>query len=1104
MGVAAISDHWGSPVLVGRDAELARVRAAVTAPPARVVVAGESGIGKSRLVRELIRSDLGGRRVLVGHCEHLREPFPLGPLLGAVRAHGAALDPRTLSPVVGALAPLVPEIADRLPAPPPPLDDQRAVMHRVFRAATELLDRLGPAVLVVEDAHWADAGTLDFLTFLAAHQPPRLSVVVTARTEAGPPPLGEAFARAPSGPALSVELTPLGVDDVGELARRILGTDVPARTAAALADKTGGIPFVVEEVLRTLLEREPADAVARRADALSGLAVPTALRDVVRERLAALDPAATEVLAVAAVDGLTVDPRLISEVIGRDDAQVVAALAAAESAGLLHEHDGQSRFRHVLAQQIVYESLPVATRRWLHRSVAEAVERRGDPLPLGRVAHHRQHAGDTAAFVHYAELAADQAVSHGDDALAARFLLDATAVDAPLEVRLRLAAKLGRAAVDGLAHTEAVPILERLLQTPGLPPGSRGELRFALGRALRQAGRARDGYLEIERAVEDLGDRPALLTRALAVLAAPETVVGRHLREHTARYEQAERAAERSGRPEVRLAARITQVSLLLEQGDPAGWTLVDEFRTDDLLVAHPREHARACVNWAQAALHTGHVRRAGSLLAEGRRVAARAEYVRVTEVIELVAVSVDHAAGSWDGLAGRARALAATRFGAAALDGELLHATLLAASGETAAAAERLRELIATTERLGAVWPLVPARSALSRLLLGLDDVDGAMEQATAGLELALAKGHWIWAAPAVACLVDAHAAAGTAERAAEWVDALAAELGDVDAPLASAALRGCQAVLARAAGDAARADALQSAARTTLAAAGLRYEELRATERLGEWRCEAPGRTGGEKPGGTGGERSSGAGGKEPGRQSGEPSRPSGEEPHGAGGQEPGRHGGVESGDAGSRVTGDAGGEEPGRHSGDKPGRTGGDEPGGHGGVESGDAGSRVTGDAGREEPSRPSGDKPGRTGGEKPGGASGEKPGGASGEKPGGAGGEESGGALLEHALRGYADLHATRDVARVTSAMRRHGVAVPYPWRGGRRSGGLDLSAREHEIAVLAAKGRTNREIAADLFLSPRTVESHVSSVLRKLGCQSRSELAARLLPFDAAG
>jgi DNA-binding CsgD family transcriptional regulator len=98
-------------------------------------------------------------------------------------------------------------------------------------------------------------------------------------------------------------------------------------------------------------------------------------------------------------------------------------------------------------------------------------------------------------------------------------------------------------------------------------------------------------------------------------------------------------------------------------------------------------------------------------------------------------------------------------------------------------------------------------------------------------------------------------------------------------------------------------------------------------------------------------------------------------------------------------------------------------------------------------------------------------------------------------LEAALRGYADLEASADLARVRQTMRRQGVPVPYPWRGGRRSHGSRLSARELEVARLAAAGRTNREIATELYLSPRTVESHISNALRKLEGTTRSELAA---------
>lgn len=957
IGVATIPDDprldiarsCVSPVLVGREAELGLVSSAAGRAPSLVVIDGEAGIGKSRLVRELLNgTDVGGVRVLVGHCEHLQEPFPLGPLLDAFR-HQADHIAGRLSPVAGALAPLVPEIADRLPPAPPVLDDQRAARHRVFRAAVELIDHLSPAVLVLEDVHWADAGTFDFLTFLVAHQPRDLSIIVTARSETGPLPISEAFARAPAGPPLSITLEPLDKVQVAELAENILQAEIPAAMAATLYDKTGGIPFVVEEVLRTLLEAMPVSEIAWHPGALNDIAVPTALRDVMLQRLGALDACSREILGVAAVVDATVDHDVLAEVSDYRPGDVAVALAEAHDAGLLQELDGQSRFRHVLAQQIVYEAVPAPSRRWLHRRAAELIERRGEPRPFARIAHHYQRAGVTTDFVHYAEQAADQATSHGDDATAARFLLQAMGVpDLSLDDRLRLAAKLGRAAVDGLAHSEAVPILERLLLTEGLPAHVRGELRFALGRLLRQQGMAQAGYREIERAVPDLEEQPALLAKALAVLAAPETTVGRHIRDHAARCDQAEEAARRSGSADVELAVRIARASLLLEQGDPNGWKLIDEMRADGALTANPREHARAYVNWAQGALHVGHVRRADELLAEGRRIAAQAEYLRISEVIDLVAAATDRAAGRWDGLAERIRDLAfqPSMFAAASLDDQLLHGMMLAASGSADEAVRYLEELIAASERVGAVWPLIPARTVLARLLLTVDDTSGAVAQANAALQHVREKGNWVWGAETVLCLVDAYVAQGHGHLTEEIVGELAVNVAAVDAPLAQAALRTCQAIAARETGDAAAADPLQATACEILHGAGLKYEEARASERLGGWRCDA-----------------SVAGGAE-----------------------------------------------------------------------------------------------------------------------------------MLERALRIYGDLRAKRDIARVCRTMRGYGVPVPYPWRGGRRSHGLELSSREREVADLAASGRTNREIAADLYLSPRTVESHISNALRKLGCQSRAELS----------
>lgn len=139
------------PVLVGRAAELDRLVAAVSKAPAVVVVEGEAGIGKSRLVAEsVVRPEVDGRRFLIGGCNRIREPFPLGPLVEALRGVAGLLPEVTLTPVTGTLRGLLPELAHVLPERLEPLADRTAERHRLFRGLSDLLGTLGPAVLVVE------------------------------------------------------------------------------------------------------------------------------------------------------------------------------------------------------------------------------------------------------------------------------------------------------------------------------------------------------------------------------------------------------------------------------------------------------------------------------------------------------------------------------------------------------------------------------------------------------------------------------------------------------------------------------------------------------------------------------------------------------------------------------------------------------------------------------------------------------------------------------------------------------------------------------------------------------------------------------------------
>ncbi|MEV4628028.1 AAA family ATPase [Micromonospora sp. NPDC049523] len=966
-----------SRILVGRTDELTTLRTAISAPPSIVLVEGEAGVGKSRLVEEALHGFAGHR--LLGQCDALREPFPLGPVLDALRDAAVHLPPaRRLSPLLGALVPLLPEIADRLPPALDPLPDQRAERHRLFRAAAAFLDTLGPVALVLEDLHWSDQGTWEFLAFLGAHPPAGLSIVLSRRP--GSPlgsPLAESLSRLRTRPPVRVSVPPLTRAETGRLASTLLGTEPPPEAfVAELYERTGGIPFVIEEVLRDLAERLPAapgqdpgdpDGVPSpdpaagwpqitdlTAHTLAGLAVPNVLRDVLTHRLDGLDERAREVLGAAAVLGLVPDERTLATMVGADRGEIARALAGALAAGLLYERDGRCRFRHALARQVVYEALPSPNRRWLHLRAAQALEGDQDRAarPVAQLAHHYRHADLPAEFVRHAEAAADLAIGQGDDATAAGYLLEAVAVpELPRPLRVRLAVKLGRAAIEGLAHAEAVPVLERLLVDDRLPARARGELRLTLGRLLRQQGQAERGYAEIERSLTDLVN-PGLRARALAILAAPNTAVGRRLDEHLARAREARSAAAASGDPQAVLAVRSAYTSLELERGAPGAWSLVDELLGDPTLVANPREQARACVNLAQAALQAGYLDRAEALLLRGQQVVDQADYPRLAAVVELVGVLVDRAAGRWTGLEERLHRLLrrGSEFPAADLDVRLNLGTLLTAYGRVDEAEGWLREMVDLARRAGAVWPLIAGRAALARLLLGNGDPAGALAEAHRGLELVRHKGIWNWGADTVQVAVDALAALDRLGEAARLTDELADGLATAEVPTAQARLAQCRAVLLRA-DDPLAAVALLDPTRAELARLGLVAEVARLDEIRGDWWCAGP-------------------------------------------------------------------------------------------------------------DPS-----------------------------------GQVRGAQSLRDALTVYGTLGAGADIARVCRTMRTHRVAIPYPWRGGRQSYGDALSPREREVATLAARGRTNQEIAVRLCLSRRTVESHVANALRKLGGQSRRELAA---------
>jgi DNA-binding CsgD family transcriptional regulator len=946
-----------SPSQVGRGRELSRLVSAVSAPPAVAVVEGEAGIGKTRLVTELrARLREQGRWSVAGWCRQIREPFPLGPVIDAVRVLGAELAGAPLSPVAGALRPLLPELAGLLPPQPPALDDRMAERHRVFRALVEVLGSRGPVVLVLEDLHWADEQTTDFVSYLLADPPPELSLVLTFRGEDVAAAVRALTAKLPAPvTAIHQQLTLLDRRQTGELAGAILGSDrVSTEFAGYLHARTSGLPFAVEELLALLRVR---GALARRSGSwprrvLQRLDVPTGIRDSVLARVASLTADARSVVEAAAVLQAPVPAAVLTGTVRAPAARVQQGLLEALEAGLLAEDAGGERvgFRHLLAAQAVYDATQATRRRQLHGRAATGLAA-VEPAPLGQLAHHLRHAGRLAEWVRAAERAADQAAELGHHDEAVQLLADVLR-HAPLRTRQRgrLALKLARTANETL-HARDVRNLLLSVPTGDLPRRLRSELRFWLALLLDQTGGdpVRRRRLLAE-AVEELTDRPDLRAWAMVGLAIPTVAPGVPPAAHLPWLRRSLELVPELTDPALAVLVLGKVAMVQAAVGDPQ-WRQV----TDRMLArtgagpGQPRE-VSAFESVGVDACYAGHHQTAGRLLTAAL---AGAGTDRLERRSRAGLALLDYCRGHWDGLAERAERLVdeLADYPQGRVNAEVVAGGLALARGELDLAWRRLNRLRQAVERAGGFDLLPLPAAALVRLGIARGDLAPGLATGQRVLAGAEATGVWPSTARLLPPLTQAMVAAGQATDAGALVERLAGRLRDLDAPLARAALPHARGFVA--AGD----QRWREAADLFLTAAD-RYQPLPGPYEAAQAREQA--------------------------------------------------------------------------------------------------AASLFAAGVGKARAEQP-----------------------------------------LRAALATYRRLGATWDAARATGLARRHGLALPAAHRRGRRGYGDDLSPREREVAHLAAAGRTNEQIARDLFLSPKTVDKHVGAALRKLGLRSRRSLAHRL-------
>ena len=792
-----------SPTLVGRADELAALVSAVLSPPAVVSIEGEAGVGKTRLVLELLeQAEVSGLVRLVGRCQPIRESFPLGPVIEAVRGLGDGIGGLALSPVTGALRPLLPECVPWLPEAPEPLDDPVGERHRVFRSLVEVLTAVGPALLVLDDLQWADEQTVDFVAYLLAHPPPELAVTIVYRWHESPAAVrGLTAKRLPGSTQSHLEIRPLGQPGTALLSAAILGAGVVSEEFAQFVwDHTGGLPLLIEEVLALLRARRLIacrDGVwARRS--INRLEVPRGVRDSTLERVSRLSPDARQLAAAMAVVQVPVSLPVLLAVAGQQ-ADAVAGVDEALASGLLAEAGESYQFRHLLAAQAVYEHLTGVQRRRLHARAAVALGQ-VRPAPLSQVAHHLRQAGQLAEWAVTAEAAADEAQALGHDAAVTR-LLRPVMEHAALgeEQRGRIAVKLGRAAIQTLDSRDAVELLSGVLdQSP--PAVVRGELRLLLANALNQHGdelkRQRGLWAQ---AVDELDERPDLQAVAMSSLGY---LIDRGV-PVTADLEWVQRSLDvvnKTADPLLEVFLLGKAAAVFLQVGDRRWRELADQVRARTADAPRQRREVYAYYSIGAAACYEGHLSSAEFFLSAGLQAPAARENRRLEILLRSARAVLAYWRGDWRGLSRDVASLLAEQaehpYGR--VDVEIVAGCLDLAHADVDGAVRRLDDLVLVCEQLGAFEELQCAGDALVRALLSRGETARAVAAARRCLAPLTAKEFWHPVSRLLPSAAEALVAAGAEREAADLLGRAERELRDLDAPLAPAALRYARGVLA------------------------------------------------------------------------------------------------------------------------------------------------------------------------------------------------------------------------------------------------------------------------------------------------------------------
>jgi ATP/maltotriose-dependent transcriptional regulator MalT len=506
-----VSEH-----LVGRAGELASLDQLLDrvdgGSSAAVGLVGEPGIGKTRLLAELsARADARGHLVLAGSASELERDLPFWVFVDALDEYVRGLAPSRLDSldddVRSELTTVFPSLSGLSAGREVAQQHERYRSHRAVRELLELLATSQPVVLILDDLHWADSASIELLGSLLHRLPGGPMVLALAmRPRQTRERLSASLERARRAGSLTLtDLVPLSRVE----AQEFLGDAVEEEEAGTLYEETGGNPFYLEQLARSLLRAEGAKPA--RQIVLDGFEVPPTVVAALAEELALLSDEARRLLEGAAVAGDPFDPELARAAAGVDESAVLDGLDELLLLDVIRQTDvpRRFRFRHPLIRRGVYDSTPGGWRLGAHERTAEALAERGASVTAR--AHHVElsaRRGDLGAVATLRE--AGEAAAQRAPASAAKWFggaLRLIPAETPAEERVELLLAQAEALAAGGHFADSHATLVESVQ---VVPEEAGELRVRLTAACARLehvlGRHAEARARLESTLSKLDD----------------------------------------------------------------------------------------------------------------------------------------------------------------------------------------------------------------------------------------------------------------------------------------------------------------------------------------------------------------------------------------------------------------------------------------------------------------------------------------------------------------------------------------------------------------------------------------------------------------------